>query len=321
MNIRAMMRKSLRLRSLLPSTCCLFLAFTAPAAYSAPTDCVRDAADGRVVCTTPLPNPMGITPCDNAADFVSRQRAWCEASGSPWDGGNCPGFTPYTDEDVIGRSIAFGAIFTHDPACALASDTGWNAIFPGTVFCNGGAGQVFDHGYLVRDSRLISLSCGETIYINKSTTLVCPNGTTPKDTPRGTECAFPLEPCDDCNKVGNPALPATGVKVQTESDYRHPRGLGFARHYHSLGFLEPFILTPGGHTQNQLGPMWRSDYDKRVIPLGGTTAVTALTFPSGEIQYFDTSGTEIFNYRGARARLAGLARGGYVYPGAEGKRR
>src|SRR5438034_9705729 len=114
MNIRAMMRKSLRLRFLLPSTCWLFLAFAAPAAYSAPTDCVQDAPDGRVACTTPLPKqPMGIIPCDNAADFVSRQRAWCEASGSPWDGGTCPGFTPYTDEDVISRSIAFGAIFTH----------------------------------------------------------------------------------------------------------------------------------------------------------------------------------------------------------------
>src|SRR4029077_292466 len=188
----------------------LFSVFTGLAAYSAPTDCVQDAPDGRVACTTPLPNPMGTIPCDNAADFVSRQRAWCEASGSEWAGGTCPGFMPYTDEDVIARAIRFGAIFYNDPGCGLTSDTGWNATFPDTPFCFGGAGRVFDSGYLVRDARDITLSCGETIYIIKSRTLACPQGPSQRTTSRGTECAFPLEPCDDCNKLGNPALPATG---------------------------------------------------------------------------------------------------------------
>ena len=59
-------------------TCCvvLFLAglFTAPAAYSAPTDCIQDAPDGRFVCKTPLPSPIGINPCDSAADSLQRQK-------------------------------------------------------------------------------------------------------------------------------------------------------------------------------------------------------------------------------------------------------
>jgi len=176
-------------------TCCvvLFLAglFTAPAAYSAPTDCIQDAPDGRFVCTTPLPSPMGINPCDSAADSLQRQKAWCEASGSSWDGGACPRFTAYTDEDVIPRAILFGVKFTTDAGCELASDTGWNATFADTPFCFGGAGQVFDSGFLIRDARRITLTCGETIHIHKSRSL-CPHGTTPRTTRRGTECAYPL---------------------------------------------------------------------------------------------------------------------------------
>ena len=52
--------------------------------------------------------------------------------------------------------------------------------------------------------------------------------------------------------------------------------------------------------------------------MGNTgSGINALTFPDGQIQYFDTLGAEIFNYSGARASLVTLPGGGYVYQGPD----
>src|SRR6266487_5119423 len=57
----------------------LICTFTAPAAFSAPTDCVEDAPDdGRLLCLRRYPTPLQYGLCDEAADFASRRRAWCE---------------------------------------------------------------------------------------------------------------------------------------------------------------------------------------------------------------------------------------------------
>jgi YD repeat-containing protein len=117
--------------------------------------------------------------------------------------------------------------------------------------------------------------------------------------------------------VGNPVTAAVGAKVEAETDYRGARGLVFTRNYTSWAFPDPVTPPGGGHSQLQLGATWRSNFDKRVIPVGSTPGVNALTLPDGRLQYFNAQGTEIFNYDGARASLVALAGGGYVYQGAD----
>ena len=115
-------------------------------------------------------------------------------------------------------------------------------------------------------------------------------------------CTLFVDP--PCCTVGNPVTAVTGIKLETETDYRGAGGLVFTRHYHSFVFPDPITITPDGHSQLQLGATWRSNFDKRVIPVGNTgSGINALTFPEGRIQYFDTLGAEIFNYSGARASL------------------
>jgi YD repeat-containing protein len=154
--------------------------------------------------------------------------------------------------------------------------------------------------------------------VHKGRALVCPPGYKEKSTAHGTVCTAPLEICEKCGGlVGNPVTPATGVKVQAETDYRHPQGLELTRYYHSFRFYEPFTTAPDSHSHNQFDISWRSGFDKRVIPLSGFPAATAaLTLPSGEVQYFDTAGNEVLNYRGATSKLVSLANG-YVYLGPD----
>src|SRR6266516_3593826 len=108
MNIRAMMHKSLRLRFLLPSTCCLFLAFTGLSAFAAANDCVEEDPDnGRFICLALQPNPWGVSGCPNTADFLSIQRAGCEASGGTFHNPDCPGGHPATEEEIAALSVSF----------------------------------------------------------------------------------------------------------------------------------------------------------------------------------------------------------------------
>ena len=59
---------------------CLISAFTAPAAFSAPTDCVESGDDGRLLCSGHYPTPLTYSLCDEAPAFASRIAAWCKAS-------------------------------------------------------------------------------------------------------------------------------------------------------------------------------------------------------------------------------------------------
>jgi len=329
MSIRASRRKSLRF--LLLSSCFLVFAFAEPTAFAAVTDCVEDdPVNGRFICFAEPPRQWGIGPCENTPDLVQNQRAWCESGGGTFVGGNCPGFTPSFEEDIPGRSLAFLNALTKSE-CSIVSDTGWNATFDGTSFCNGGAGAVFQEGWQIRDSRRVIGSCpGATVGFNggsldirwsKSRALECPFGSTPRTVVRNghgvTACTLPVD-CPYCqNKVGNPVSAAVGTKIETETDYRGAGGLVFTRHYQSWHFPDPVTLTPDGHSQLQLGATWRSNFDKRVIPVGNTPGINALTFPDGQIQYFDSLGKEIFNYTGARATLVILPGGGYVYQGPD----
>src|SRR5215467_5453960 len=107
---------------------------------SRPPDCVGDAPDGRAICFQRQPAPIHVDPCEDGADQTTHQRAWCQAGGGSYAGQfadpQCPNFTPYNEEDISQRSASFGLNLTNAP-CAVVSDTGWNATYAGTNFCNG----------------------------------------------------------------------------------------------------------------------------------------------------------------------------------------
>jgi YD repeat-containing protein len=113
-------------------------------------------------------------------------------------------------------------------------------------------------------------------------------------------------------------VPATGVKLQTEPDYRHPKGLALTRHYHSFRFHDPKAPAADARTENRFGATWRSNFDTRIIPISGSTFVSAaLSGPNGDVQYFDAAGAEIYNYRGAKSQLVAVPGTGWFYRGPE----
>jgi len=61
----------------------LITALTGRSAFSAQTDCLEDAADGRQVCTSHYPKPMEVSLCDEFPATNSNLRAWCLAGAEP----------------------------------------------------------------------------------------------------------------------------------------------------------------------------------------------------------------------------------------------
>src|SRR5437899_5033409 len=305
----------------------LILAFTGRAAFATANDCVEDDPDnGRFICFAEQPLRWAVGACPNTADFLSEQRAACQALGGVFQNPDCPGGHPVSEEEITSFSVSFMQ-FLSGGSCSIASDSGWNTAFVGTSFCNGGAGTKFQEGWQIGDSRHITVSCtsgswpagAEDLRWTKSRGLSCPFGSTERTVSRNgvsvTACTIPV--CCHGDTIANPVTASTGIKLETETDYGGARGLVFTRHYHSFVFPDPVTLAPDGHTQGQLGAAWRSKFDKRVIPVGNTPGIYALTFPDGTIQYFNALGMEILNYNGARASLATLPGGGYVYQGPD----
>src|SRR5689334_3850267 len=328
--------KSVHLLPLLPY---LLAIPTAPMAFAAPTDCIESGTDGRQLCSRKYPTPLSVQLCDEAAAFVSRDAAMCRAlGGTPAGAGNCIDQTvPVTEENLADLSIRFAQeLRLNKESCGISSDTGWNATYTSN-FCFNANGAVFEDGYLIGDFRRFTVACsgggGEVLSARKGRSLECPIGFVEHLVVRAgvfvDACTRPLETCDTCDgagggaiggnrgvggTVGNPVTPATGVKILTETDYRHPQGLAFTRNYHSFRFFKPFTTPPDVAPVNQLGMMWRSNYDKRVVPIG-VNDVYALTYPNGELQYFDGGGNEILNLHGAGGRLL-IVPDGYIYLGS-----
>jgi YD repeat-containing protein len=280
---------------------------------------------GRQYCGSPQPGNWVVSPCDEAGAFLSRAITWCNVAGGVWTAtSDCVGDTPHTDDNVVARSIEF-ANRVRSSTCSVTNDTGYGATYT-TNFCLGG-GNAFQAGQLWITSRRLTILCesgaGETISIDKRRPFSCPVGYTPTSIPfYGTLCARTLENCGDC-KVGNPVTPLTGIKIETESDYRHPLGLEFTRHYHSLRFFEPYSTTNGSHSENRLGVVWRSGFDKRVIPLTPASTLThttlrqGLTLPSGEVQYFNAAGVQQYNYGGPASSITAVAGVGFFHKGPD----
>jgi YD repeat-containing protein len=307
-------------RMVLP--CLLLLLYAViPAAHAAPTDCIGDSPDGRMFCRSSVPTHFSYGLCyENAAAFW-RDNAMCYASGgTPGPNGTCPGSTPNTEDNVAPRAVLYGQYSTGE-SCTLAQDTGWDAVHMSN-WCWNANGPGYEEGYLTFSVRHFVASCGQSggqvpSTALKTRQLQCSVGYTYAYTSSGWRCVRPIESCDGCPVEGNPITPGTGVKIQTELDYQHPRGLELRRHYHSFRFHEPYTETPGAHSENHFDAAWRSNFNKRVIPLTRPYATAALALPSGDVQYFDNAGNEILNYRGAKARLVTVAGVGYYYLGAD----
>ncbi len=304
--------------------------------------CVENG--GTQVCSVFPRKPYTYSLCDEAAAYLARIQAWCKARGGvPQPDGSCPGATPDTEGNLDSRSVAFAQYLYPAKSCSETYDTGWGQTFFSN-FCLSGSPAYDSDGYLKTDFRRIGVTCvqdgqppvNETISAFKSgfAEVSCSNGGSGLSQilgPWGWTCTGKNESCGtgSCGVgtpppgVGNPITPAVGIKVLAETDYRHAKGLTFTRHYHSLGFFEPRIppdaIPAGRHSENRFAFAWRSNFDKRVMPVtvyAPYNITTALTLPSGEVQYFNSAGTEFFNYRGAAGTLVTVA-GGYYYKGPE----
>src|SRR6185295_11917588 len=70
------------------------------------------------------------------------------------------------------------------------------------------------------------------------------------------------------------------------------------------------------HSENRIGDTWRGAFDMRVIPT--TWGASAVTYPTGDVQYFDGNGDEMINYLKAPSRLVASPSSGWFLNTAEG---
>jgi YD repeat-containing protein len=274
---------------------------------------------GKFFCGTQVPGHPVVSACDEAAAFQVRAQAWCTAQGGTPSGWDCTGATPHDDGNVVAHSIAFANII-RSSTCSVTDDTGYGASY-GSSFCVGGGDAYNNQGYLWKTDRRLSISCAngtsELISINKSIpSFSCPPGYTQLwGGPAGWSCARPQD-CDGCPKgVGNPIAPLTGLKRETEVDYRHASGLELVRHYHSFRFHEPLTSAQAVHTENRLGIVWRTQFDKRIMPLApaNPSYPYAISLPGGAAQYFDVNGVEQYNLGGPSGTLKVVSGVGFYY--------
>ena len=305
-------------RAILAAT--LLFGLTHSAGLSAsPNDCIEDAADGRKFCGARQPTPYTYGLCDEGSSSAAH---WCLARGGQWHAGPmvCEGATPDTEDNLAQRALAYSNSWPPTGgSCSIVNDSGWD--FVGFAPNCWNHPPLYSQGYLLITFRRFSLSCmngPRTVEARKDAQLQqCPVGYESVSTPRGPACSRPIETCTGCAAVGNPITPASGIKILEERDYRHPAGLELVRHYHSFRFYEPFTTVNGAHSESRFGGIsWRSNFDKRVIPISGSVHVTAaLSFPNGEVQYFNTAGDEVLNYGRGTAKLVTVPGTGYYYRG------
>jgi YD repeat-containing protein len=281
-------------------------------------------AGGTIFCGATYAKPWNNPSlCDEAAPFGVRDAAWCRARGGT-GGSNCTGYTPDTEENMVDHAIRFAQeLRGNTVSCSLAADSGWGATFSSN-FCWNGA-DVYTEGQLAGTFRRLSIACdgggGELVSAQKGRDFQCPAGYAVAGHPNNLApmCARILEDCGEGCKLANPVLPLTGVKVETATDYKHASGLQLTRHYHSYRFSEPYSTLDASHTESRLGVVWRTSFDKRLIPIqpNNRPPKHAISLPSGDVQYFDASGAELYNYSGAAGSLVVVPGAGYYYRGPD----
>ena len=261
---------------------------------------------GQAVCTAPQVGAWGYGLCDEAGTYVSRYRAWCEASGGTWLGLNdgCRGNTPDTESNLYPRAQAFSDIM-HRPTVCNGTDTGWGQTIS-SYLCWSGS-PAYQNGTLIRDFRTMTFSCGETIRAGRWRALVCPLGTQERTVGAQTVCVRTI---DAACPVGNPVRPATGLKVQTEHDLEF-EGVLFQRHYSAIGSIYPYGAGTGTVSIDSL---WRHTFDVRLQAIAMSNYTTAsVSWPDGRIQYFKSNGAPILPTQDNAARLQPAGSGNILW--------
>lgn len=277
--------------------------FAGPVA-AAVTDCIEQG--GQAVCGKPQVASWRYGLCDEAGTFASRYKAWCEVRGGTWLGvyDGCRGETPDAETNLFSRAVGFATnLYRPHGSVCTGTDTGWGQTISSNLCWSGG--PTYQNGVLTKDFRTISVSCtpvgGETIRAGRWRDLVCPAGTLQRVEGSQTVCVHPIDA--SCG-VGNPILPATGKKVQTELDLEF-EGLPFQRMYSSRGSIFQYAAGAGPVSVDSL---WRHTFDIRLQPISGSAATSAaVSWPDGQIQYFRGGGQAILATRDNSARLSSVA--------------
>jgi YD repeat-containing protein len=271
---------------------------------AAVTDCVEQG--GQAVCGKPQVESWRYNLCDEAGTFASRYKAWCEVRGGTWLGvyDGCRGATPDAETNLFSRAVGFATnLYRPYGSVCTGTDTGWGQTISSNLCWSGG--PTYQNGVLTRDFRTISVSCtpvgGETIRAGRWRDLVCPVGTLQRVVGSQTVCVHPIDA--SCG-VGNPILPATGKKTQTELDLVFD-GLQFQRMYSSRGSIFQYAAGAGPVSVDSL---WRHTFDIRLQLISTSVATSAaVSWPDGQIQYFKGSGQAILATNDNSARLSSSA--------------
>lgn len=313
----------------------VFLLFAAGPAAAAPQDCIEHG--GLADCTLPELTPYKYRLCDEAPSFVSRQRVACIVwQEGQWvvhpSGPGCENTNPVAlqDGNLNAKAVEFERQLRN--ACeADATDSGWFAAGQRSTssYCWDGT-PVYSSGLELAGLRRFDAqgkspafsgaACttewSETVYARRDRQLVCPAGYLRRTVGGFVEC---YKVPESCPTVGNPVLPASGGKRQTEVDYA-PSGnnvLRFERTFYSYGYYRPFGMTKD-RPDSMIGQYWRSNYDRRIYPApSGAGYLASMIRPDGTIRHFDLSGNEVLTQGTFRRRLTQDTAGDWLYVNAD----
>lgn len=308
-------------------------------AYCRAEDCIGQG--GNAQCTKPVgapaipftdaqvgPDKWAFHMCDEAPPHASAWANWCISAGGQWHGNNG---NPYCDSlppDIIGgggsttnnegRAVSISDTFVQRKysSCSttLQSDTGWGASLTSNL-CWGG-GTVEQAGIPVWELRRRTYNvCSGSIFMItmlRNRSVKCPVGYKSRTSGGQLQC---YKPIDAVCPVGNPVAPMSGVKLQTEVDYRSSADIGIelTRHYNSAGYYRPAIVSTLGFApagQRLPSDYWRHNYDRRIYSVTGSAEVMAIVQRhDGSMRSFDTSGNELDNRDGGAENLQAISGG------------
>lgn len=274
-------------------SCFLLLAvvfIAQPSFANSPDICV--GANGEELCSAAEPTEWYYSLCDRSQLSTSRAKR-CVGRGGTW-AGVCTGARPNSESNMIPNVLGIGDQFLGGGAPYLVSDTGWGATYDNFV-CGAGATR-YDDNILLGDARIMVVGASDndatfTFWARRTRRLVCERGTKSASIDGRAVCLKDKD-FDQCG-VGNPIVPSTGRKIQTEIDMDF-LGISAKRHYSSQSWFIPYNHNgPAIHSAGMFGDNWRSNFDYRLYPLLGNDAAVAITFPRGEVLYFDSNFTPI----------------------------
>lgn len=308
--LRCIVRPVIVMTSMARVTMTAFALFSVYLPGIAHADCIEDG--GTDYCRPPVVSDWKLGYCYEYTDFPYMLIAQCRSYGGTPDGiygDGCDNPGPLTEANLLDVANKFENYASNNPSCHIVSDTGWGQSIS-SQRCWAGS-PVYQNGILVQDFRVLTPNCIATLDVNRIRSFSCPIGYTLQTLPSGEKvCKRPIECCSTSKSTLFPILTGSGVKRLTENDYESPvaGGVSFTRYYHSMYFFAPRAAT--GNEIRDMGSVWRSNYNKHIYAVTGSAYVSAaLTYPSGEVQYFDANGNALIDYGHSTAKLITTAQG------------